>query len=131
MKRIILSAVTFILLTACTHNNGDIGDLFGKWQLQEVKNEKETISYNHIFYNFQHAVVILQYLESTHVVKDARGYFIHEQDSLHLHMVDLSDTVYIHRFALPDTAVAFEIKKLTRNEMVLSHEGSEWFLKKY
>lgn len=131
MKKVFLLVGISFLLSACTHNDGDIGKLFGKWQLKEIRSEKESQAYHTIFYNFQNAIVWLQYLESDHVVKTAHGYFLHQQDNLHLQMTDLSDTADIHLFALPDMTVTFGIKKLTKKEMILTWDEKEWILKKY
>lgn len=131
MKKVFVLIGTFFLLSACTHNDGDIGKLFGKWQLEEVRSEKESQAYCTIFYNFQNSIVWLQYLESEHVVKNAHGYFQHRQNDLHLQMTDLSDTAYIHLFALPDTTITFKIKELTKKKMILTWDEKEWILKKY
>ncbi len=59
---LILSA---IMLGGCTHNNGDIGDLFGEWRLEELKADgvpqplydSETLLYT---WEFQSDIIFIQ-----------------------------------------------------------------------
>lgn len=37
LSRIFLLAVVILIITACTHNNGDIGPLFGNWKLDKAE----------------------------------------------------------------------------------------------
>lgn len=37
LSHIFLPAVVMLIFTACTHNNGDIGPLFGNWKLDKAE----------------------------------------------------------------------------------------------
>lgn len=60
-KNIILSAIVmmFAVLTSCTHNNGDIGDMFGLWKVSSIQAEgsEENLAPNDLFMAFQNNVV--------------------------------------------------------------------------
>lgn len=50
------------LTTSCTHNNGDIGDWFGFWQLEtiEVDGTADANYHSTIFWKFQNCVIEMQ-----------------------------------------------------------------------
>ncbi len=56
----LLLASVFILMTGCTHNDGDIGPWFGTWQLENVMiDDKPEEDYHHdIFWQFQKHCVL-------------------------------------------------------------------------
>ena len=46
ISRIILLIVIALSFNACTHNNGDIGDLFGTWKLETITIDGEKDVHN-------------------------------------------------------------------------------------
>lgn len=48
-----------MVLSSCTHNNGDIGNYFGTWKLQEIAidGEKDTAYEGNVFWKFQNQVI--------------------------------------------------------------------------
>ncbi len=59
---VLLSVVAMVLPTGCTHNNGDIGDWFGTWQLETIEINGTTDQDYHatIFWKFQNCVIEMQ-----------------------------------------------------------------------
>lgn len=71
----ILHLITLIAISlsfnACTHNNGDIGDLFGTWKLQSItiNDDLDSVyqSKNNIFWKYQASIIsMLQVNDTTH-----------------------------------------------------------------
>lgn len=61
---IILSVIVATTLCGCTHNNGNIGSLFGKWKLTsiEVENMQTPEIDGTIFWSFQNSTIEMQLL---------------------------------------------------------------------
>ncbi|MBR5331977.1 MAG: lipocalin-like domain-containing protein [Muribaculaceae bacterium] len=61
LSRIILIITALISLNACTHNNGDIGHLFGTWKLNEITANGELDSVyaeaDNVLWKFQSSVM--------------------------------------------------------------------------
>ena len=136
MKRIALYIIIFIgLLVSCTQNNGNIGPLFGKWQLREIQTEDNLTAYDSIFYNFQSNIVQLQHLNPYHGIisfPPLTGFFTHTADELVLDIRNC-DTWYIQRyFYLPDTTVVFNIEELSNKKMNLRlDDGTVYRFRKF
>ena len=119
MKRILLYTILFFFFTSCLQNMGNIGPIFGKWQLKELQTESKTVVYDSIFYNFQRKYIYLQKLaEIPHVVYHNVGYFIRTDDEL---MLDIRDCAIerIGIYQLPDTTATFKVLELSNKKMVL------------
>lgn len=75
----ILYTIAFFALTlfsSCTHNNGDIGELFGTWKLQSItiNNEIDTTYQNDIFWKYQASVTsMIKVNDDTHDFSDVWG----------------------------------------------------------
>lgn len=57
-----------IALAGCTHNNGDIGDLFGTWKLEKmmVDGEIDTDYADNIVWKFQSSIIEMQQVDDVH-----------------------------------------------------------------
>ena len=118
MKRIAIYIIFTGLFISCTQNNGDIGYLFGKWQLREIQTANESVAYDSVFYNFQGGVVELQRILPYYAADRAWGYFKHNQNELTLTIRNRA----LHEMAkyqLPDTLVTFKVQELTNKGMTL------------
>lgn len=64
--RILLTALTAILAGACTHNNGDIGPLFGTWALDAmlIDGQEAVLPDADTFMQFQNRVVMVKLIDS-------------------------------------------------------------------
>ena len=73
MKQISLLLLTALLaVAACTHNNGDIGNWFGTWNIEEVAADGVAVNLDpanvgaHYFLQFQTSVVCLRHDDTRH-----------------------------------------------------------------
>lgn len=84
--------ITFILISlsllmACTHNNGDIGELFGRWRLEsltadgtEVKlYDDETLLYA---WSFQSSLLFIQVIQPYNSYYNVKGTWSRDDDIL-------------------------------------------------
>lgn len=127
MKRMIIFLLpAILLLTGCTHANGDIGDLFGNWKLTSVKTtegEPANIAENQIFWGFQSAVLQMTMLTG------------HEMAMRQYAMWHIDDNILFVDFDDPDfhpfsgygftNHMQMQILLLTRNNMVLQYDISD------
>ena len=118
MKRIAIYIIFTGLFISCTQNNGDIGYLFGKWQLREIQTADQSVAYDSIFYNFQGGIVELQRILPYYATARAWGYFEHSQNELKLTICD-RDVSEMKQFQLPNTLVTFKVQELTNKRMTL------------
>ena len=130
MKRIVIYLIFAVLVVSCTQNDGDIGHLFGKWQLREKITADESVAYDSIFYNFQSRVVELQRVYPEYVVERAWGYFKHNEDELVLTINNRSSSA-VEIFQLPDTLAIFEVQELTNKKMVLRLDETTYRFRKF
>lgn len=88
MKRIhfIILSLLCLLATACTHNNGDIGPLFGKWKVTAIEADgMEQPQYGgNIFLSFQSHTVEVTEILPDHMRNDAFGNWSRTGDELTL-----------------------------------------------
>ena len=63
------------LLAACTHNDGDIGPLFGSWQLEsiEVDGTVDSSYTGNVFWGFQSSVIRMAVVNEHHEHVDYWG----------------------------------------------------------
>ena len=86
MKRIsyILILFAVLLATGCTHNNGDIGHLFGTWKVTEatINDRPYDFDGNTLFFAFQNNVVGVHATRADHPYVDnwhyGKFYYIEE-----------------------------------------------------
>ncbi len=83
-------AMTLLLLTSCTHNNGDIGQLFGKWKLTSIVADgaPQPVYNGNIFWSFQSSTINMQVVSEHHDVYNVFGNWRLEDEALTL---DFSD----------------------------------------
>lgn len=94
MKRIhiIIIALVGLLAAACTHNNGDIGPLFGKWKVTAIEADGfQAPEYSgNVFLNFQSHTVEVSEIVPDHESYDAYGTWSRNGDELTLLFPDAS-----------------------------------------
>lgn len=129
MKKYIIPLLFLYFFPSCVQNNGNIGLIFGKWQLSKVITPESQVSYPHIFYNFQNNIIETLHIIDQRDYVQAFGNFILNEDSLYINMKQNFNTDVDYQ--LPKQNCAFKIKQLTNNILVLSIEDKEWILKKY
>lgn len=63
-----LLGLLLTLLPGCTHNNGDIGPLFGRWKVESIESsDMELPPYGgNMFWSFQNTTVCMQTMGANH-----------------------------------------------------------------
>ena len=120
---IALSATLFIAITAsCTHNNGNIGYLFGKWKITSIVRGNTPVALPEgvdYYWNFQNTTVCMQTIGEYHQEQRDYGNFRHLDNTLYL---DFSD----ERFAPPAALLLprqseLQVLVLKRGDMTLTY----------
>lgn len=122
-----ISVVTAILITACTHNNGDIGPIFGQWQLTAVETAGTalpvTLPEGNIYWGFQSSTIHMSWITPDHGQDNRFGNFRLDDDTLFL---DFPDEGY--QFApllgLPDQC-AMQVIRLTSKQLILMYQPTD------
>lgn len=73
----IFFSIIIITLLSCTHNNGDIGPLFGQWKLTAILvNEKPDPNYDeNIFFAFQNDITNMRIVRQNHENVETYGHW--------------------------------------------------------
>jgi len=129
MKRltlILLMAVILPLVVSCTHNNGDIGTIFGLWKIVSVDYSSDTDKSDYegnIFWAFQSTTIKeIKVLESNET-KDVYGNYRLYDNTLFL---DFPDDIYepLSDLGLPRQC-ELQVIKMTGNEMVFEYQPED------
>jgi hypothetical protein len=135
--------IFLVLATAITscYNDGDIGDLYGRWQLQEYVVADSIVRPNNLFLSFQNKTVQAQVLySSAHVTATATGSYQQTADSLCMEFILLNDdyeNLSLHplfdKYFKFDTtqALHFHLDKLNRSELWISQGNDYWHFRSY
>ena len=133
VMRYILALTAFVALTACTHNNGDIGPWFGTWVIDYVGSNPNTpaadlaVSGNDytttsvtIFLQFQGDIVSLRRVNNIlHTEEAAYGTWSEGDGTLDITFPD-GNLAYIYLMGLSRTGTNhFAIQNRKGNEMTL------------
>ena len=110
IRRILIGLFLGIVVTSCTHNDGYIGPLFGKWQLIEMWENGTMTPHDSLYYNFQSS----------------------ENDILKFKIMETSWFEFkpdLSVFKLEmDKEYTFYIEKLTSSKMILTRGEDERFV---
>lgn len=122
-----------ILTSSCLHNNGDIGNLFGKWKLISIETDDETLVFDDIYVNFQNQVFSIQEIYSdNHMVTDIYSSY-----------QNINDTIYVWDFYfkgtnnhLPEKIMmkekdSFYIRENSNKSLILKNENHIWNFRKW
>lgn len=85
IKSIILLLVMIIAMPACTHNDGDIGDYFGRWKLTRItlNGDERVYNFDNVFWCFQSDIIEIDIVDETYHDKERYyGTFFYDDDSL-------------------------------------------------
>lgn len=119
-------AIKYLLLTimigvcsGCTHNNGDIGPLFGKWKLTEISIDGNIDNGygGNIFWSFQSSTVNMIKVSEHHQTKATYGSWTQTDDILTISFPD-EDFSPMEELNLK-TVNDFNIIKLSGSQMTL------------
>ena len=127
MKRY-YSLFFLILFCSCTQNNGNIGPIFGQWQLTQIDKEDETSEIKAIFYSFQNNIIQTLKVSSTPDYEQAFGLFTINKDSL---FIEMNQGALHVNYELPTNKCSFGIRKLDKRYLILTQKNKIWHFRKY
>ena len=134
IRRILIGLFLGIVVTSCTHNDGYIGPLFGKWQLIEMWENGPMTPHDSLYYNFQSSVIKLQLVHRGGIENATDNYFgsyVREDDILKFKIMEPSwfETELPPVFKLKmNEEYTFYIEKLTSSKMILTRGEDERFV---
>ena len=76
IRRILIGLFLGIVVTSCTHNDGYIGPLFGKWQLIEMWENGTMTPHDSLYYNLILSLIVLEHYKDV-MVQDQQQYLMH------------------------------------------------------
>ena len=122
-----LATIACILACSCTRNNGDIGDWFGTWRVDELNIDGEpdpNYGPPYMIFKFQSSIVIIMWPEeANHGAPACTGTWKQEGDKLLLRFDydQFAPTVATH---LPEVGT-LDILKLSRSTIELEYHNPE------
>lgn len=124
----ILSLAVILLVCAlgsCTQNNGYIGPIFGRWQLEEVESEGiGPFSYDHdVTWAFQSNIIQLMRSLPDHAVYMASGGFSLKDDVMRLSFPDSDNLPFLHLGMQRE--MTLDVLELKGNRMTLLYKPAE------
>lgn len=129
IRYIFTALLAIAALCSCTHNNGDIGPLFGQWKLTDIATTDAvtgTVTHNAtsgVFLSFQNDVVTLtQVYDGQHQSALSYGKWELNGNSLTLYF-DISDGVSLPG-AMFYPRADFNIETLSGSELVMTLAGN-------
>lgn len=134
MKRlathIILAAAALMMLSGCTHNDGDIGYWFGLWHLDSIEIDGTPVSgYNgNIYFMFQGKVFCIRSVDEVNhdnVESYAQWQESDDHQSMTLTFADDRFAPTVTPFVPLDIVTTFTVITLNDKEMTLEQSDSE------
>ena len=122
IRHTLLSLVALLGLTACTHNDGDIGPWFGTWHVEQVTastNDYDGTSDNNLFLQFQSTVISMRATLDNHVVLSSFGHWEVDGDKLTVTFPDASQRIQMAAWMDCDATNRFTVRTITGSNMVL------------
>lgn len=126
---ILFAAIPVIFSSGCTHNNGDIGKIFGQWQLQDVESVSEEakpiLPEGKMYWAFQSTTIRVSLIDDRHAIRESYGNFRLADQTLFL---DFADTRYPQLIPGVGRQSRWQVEKFTSKELVLllcADDGSE------
>lgn len=132
---------TFTLMTSC-QENGNIGDLYGQWQITSIQKGSEIQHPNQVYLAFQNDCIFARIIETDyHFTYQIKGGFKHEGDNLNVSFFideEADGANIMHQylselfgFPLPHNDIHFEIRQLDAAKLILSNGTDIWQLRSY
>jgi hypothetical protein len=138
---LIMGLILGLLPTACT-NDGDIGDLYGQWQLTAVETSDSVLyAPSNCFLSFQSQTVQSRIVyPEAHVAANVTGNYQHVGDSLlmQFYLVNddyenlTADTLMVRYYRFPTPRdMRFHILNLDNKKLILARGDALWSFRKY
>lgn len=139
----IVSLIALCATSACTHNNGDIGFLFGQWRLHEITNGNTTEPCDTVFFAFQSNVVQLRkVVYESYDYNVLTGLYEQDADRLKCSFLNINGTDAIEEqekkqmldvlasLHIAETCPTFQVVRLTKDVMTLQYDCYTYHLEK-
>ncbi len=131
--RITSLIISLLFLIGCTRNDGDIGDLFGRWRLesltvdgiQEELYDEETLLYS---WSFQSSLLFIQVIQPYYSYYNVKGTWEREDNILRINFGYTGDDGEMY-YAPPENLHLergvndMKILRLTSGELILERSG--------
>lgn len=145
MKTIIrfLSFLALCLLTVVScQENGEIGDLYGQWQLTSIEQDQHTTHPDQLYLAFQNDCVFARITGTDHhFTYQLTGGFLHTGNILLLNLfiddetegADVMHSYISNMFCFPEphSDIRLQIEQLDDKNLVLSQGNTIWRLRSY
>lgn len=121
----LLAAFALILLSGCTHNNGDIGKIFGTWKMHraECHGVSDPADGTDMFWSFQSGIVRIDMQRSGHDDSHStHGNFRIDDNTLFLDFPDTDRPMPLE--GIPDSS-EWQILRLTKRELTVMYTFTE------
>lgn len=116
---------------SCTrYNDGNIGNLFGLWQMEKQYPDEGVLPPEHLFTSFQGGIICLRYVtQNTNMAGECYGEFLHKDDSLYIRLLEAELEIAALYYNMQPTDT-FQISQLTSKKLILKNNRGEWLFRK-
>lgn len=131
--KFIISIIASFILFGCTQNNGNIGNLFGQWQLKEIITQESSINpEGRLFIAFQNNIILFKEIShETHGYTIITGNYKQNDNILSVNLFEGNPDVLNCFLITNKKDPVFFIKELDRNLLIIVQDGKEWIYRKY
>jgi len=141
LQHTLIALMTLVGLSACTHNDGDIGTWFGTWQVEDISCASTdctgyTSDCQNYYFQFQGDICTVRYVSPMHDEEVDYGTWSEGDGTLDIDFPD-SNVAYFHVFAnllnleSSPQHLHFTINSSTSTEVTLAYTdatGNNWTL---
>lgn len=137
MKNIIVLFTLWmvVLLSSCTHNDGDIGPLFGQWKLVSIEKSGRKDTYDNLFLSFQSFVIEFKTVTYPHSYSCSYGDYEHVGNYLNVTVKEGGESILsdfqLNKNNEDEWRFSFNVMKLTNHKMILSLDDKIYTFTKY
>lgn len=132
-------ALPLMLLTSC-QNDGEIGTLYGQWQLTTAQLETTTITQpTQAYFAFQNNVIFGRVITDDHYADFIQGVWVNTGDSLLLSFytddnnADIVTNYLTHRYLMTDDPrnLRFGLQCLDNDRLTLTQGNNRWTFRRF
>ena len=135
-RYMIMAAISLLILTGCTTNNGDIGDILGQWQLTGISSgdgHATADTDTRMYWSFQSTTIKVLTVSERHQTSETYGNFRISDETLFLDFPD-------ERFPMliPETGrqsewqiISLSSKSMTLGKPLAGGETQIWHFRKW
>lgn len=129
MKHLCLLSLLMLCLTACTHNNGDIGLLFGRWTIAEAERDGQRLDVDGVIDFQSHTCRVTRVLGHGDTEYSIGSWSLADEDTRLTLDFGHDDDQHSGQYSLPawmgltEPVTAFDVTEYTSSAVTLVHEG--------